>query len=113
MMPINTHKKVDSEATSFDGYDYYVGPLHYPQIKSALILIDGFLLQMSSSATVSTIISPKCGSEISQTMCGSMWWSLRDLQMTPPQHVRRLLLDGSADCIPSWPDLDLLHLDIT
>jgi hypothetical protein len=25
MIPFDTHKKVDSEATSFDGYDYYVG----------------------------------------------------------------------------------------
>jgi hypothetical protein len=76
MIPLDTHKKVDSEATSFDGYDYYVGPLHSPQIKSPLIPTDGFLLQMSSSATVSTIIGPQCGSQLSQTMCGSMWWSL-------------------------------------
>jgi hypothetical protein len=62
MIPLDTHKKVDSEATSFDGYDYYVGPLHSPQIKSLLMPIDGFLLQMSSSATVSTIIGSQCRS---------------------------------------------------
>ncbi|RDW76111.1 hypothetical protein BP5796_06932 [Coleophoma crateriformis] len=28
MIPLDTHKKVDSESTSFDGYDYYVGFLH-------------------------------------------------------------------------------------
>jgi hypothetical protein len=112
MIPLDTHKKVDSESTSFDGYDYYVGPLHSPQIKLPLILIDGFLLQMSSSATVSTIISPQCGSPISRAMCRSMWWGLRDLQATP-QHVRRFLLDGSPDRIPSRPDFDLLHLYFT
>lgn len=65
-------------------------------------MVDGLLLQVHEIPAPSASFSKGYEPSLSETLRGSLWRRLSNVQETPPKHSNRLFFDGSTFCFPRW-----------